>query len=220
MSKKVITFLSILTLFLSSSLIPANAAEDEDTIEAFTADFQKQIMVWTTTEIREQIMTNKKRNAAIDIDQIQLNKDFASSGFNSLLGVSSLTEAEAKCGQNQTTSQSGGVSNADVLKSICALIASLSKQSYALKQSKERTLAELTVLENELPKRIEAEDKAKLEAEAKAKLEAEAKAKLEAEAKAAEKAKKKITLLCKKNKTTKKVSGTNPKCPKGYKKVS
>ena len=211
MNKKLIAFLLIFTLFISTPLIPANAAEDEDTIEAFTADFQKQIMVWTTTEIQEQIMTNKKRNAAIDIDQIQLNKDFASSGFNSLLGVSSLTEAEAKCGQNQTTSQSGGVSNADVLKSICALIASLSKQSYALKQSKERTLAELTVLENELSKRIEAEDKAKLEAEAKAKL--------EAEAKAAKKAKKKITITCKKGKTTKKVSGTNPKCPRGFKQI-
>jgi hypothetical protein len=204
----------VLALFLITigTSTEASGNEDEYTIAAFTADVQKRIMVWTTTEIREQIMTNKKRNAAIDIDQIQLNKDFASSGFNSLLGVSSLTEAEAKCGQNQTTSQSSGVSNADVLRSICALIASLSKQSYALKQSKERTLAELTVLENELPKRIEAEDKAKLEAEAKAKL--------EAEAKAAKKAKKKITILCKKNKTTKKVSGVSPKCPNGYKKVS
>ena len=74
---------------------------------------------------------------------------------------------------------------------------------------KERTLAQLTVLENEFPKRVEAE--------AKAKLEAEAKAKLEAEANAAKKAKEKITITCKKGKTTKKVSGTNPKCPKGYK---
>ena len=195
----------VLALFLITigTSTEASGNEDEYTIAAFTADVQKEIMVLTTTEIQDRIVSVKKRIPGTEAALLELNKDFASSGFNSLLGVSSLTEAEAKCGQNQTTSQSGGVSNADVLRSICALIASLSKQSYALNQSKERLLAELTVLENELPKRIEAE----------------AKAKLEAEAKAAKKAKKKVIILCKKNKSTKKVSGTNPKCPKGFKQI-
>ena len=53
--------------------------------------------------------------------------------------------------------------------------------------------------------------------EAKAKAEAEAKAKAEAEAKAKAETKNK-TITCIKGKLTKKVTGVNPKCPKGYKK--
>lgn len=64
---------------------------------------------------------------------------------------------------------------------------------------------------------------AKAEAEAKAKAEAEAKAKADAEAAAAAAtaaaaAKSKKTITCVKGKLKKKVSGTNPKCPAGYKK--
>ena len=59
---------------------------------------------------------------------------------------------------------------------------------------------------------------AKAEAEAKAKAEAEAKAKAEAEAKAKAEATKEKTITCIKGKLTKKIKGTNPKCPTGYKK--
>jgi hypothetical protein len=55
------------------------------------------------------------------------------------------------------------------------------------------------------------------EAEAKAKAEAEAKAKAEAEAKAKAEATTKKTITCIKGKLTKKVTGTVPKCPAGYK---
>jgi translation initiation factor IF-2 len=71
--------------------------------------------------------------------------------------------------------------------------------------------------EAEAKAKAEAEAKAKAEAEAKAKAEAEAKAKAEAEAKAkAEAEAKKVTITCTKGKLSKKVSGTNPKCPKGF----
>jgi hypothetical protein len=70
--------------------------------------------------------------------------------------------------------------------------------------------------EAEAKAKAEAEAKAKAEAEAKAKAEAEAKAKAEIEAKAKADAQKSIT--CVKGKLKKKVTGTNPKCPKGYKK--
>jgi len=63
--------------------------------------------------------------------------------------------------------------------------------------------------------KAEAEAKAKAEAEAKAKAEAEAKAKAEAEAKAKASSQKSIT--CVKGKSSLKVVGKNPKCPKGYK---
>ncbi|MFM8782755.1 MAG: hypothetical protein ACKOD6_01910 [Actinomycetota bacterium] len=68
--------------------------------------------------------------------------------------------------------------------------------------------------------KAEAEAKVKAEAEARerARVEAEAKAKAEAEAKAAAEAKKKTTITCIKGKSSKKLSGVNPKCPKGYKK--
>jgi len=55
------------------------------------------------------------------------------------------------------------------------------------------------------------------EAEANAKAEAEAKAKLEADTKA--KATKKKTITCSKGKLMKSVTGINPKCPAGYKKL-
>jgi hypothetical protein len=64
--------------------------------------------------------------------------------------------------------------------------------------------------------KAEAEAKAKAEAEAKAKAEAEAKAKAEAEAKA--KASSQKSIICVKGKSSLKVIGKNPKCPKGYKK--
>jgi len=69
--------------------------------------------------------------------------------------------------------------------------------------------------------KAEAEAKAKIEAvgraEAEAKAAAELNAKAEAEARAkAEAAKKKTTITCVKGKLTKKVTGINPKCPKGY----
>ena len=51
-----------------------------------------------------------------------------------------------------------------------------------------------------------------------AKAEAEAKAKAEAEAKAKAEATKEKTITCIKGKLTKKIKGTNPKCPTGYKK--
>jgi hypothetical protein len=70
--------------------------------------------------------------------------------------------------------------------------------------------------EAEAKAKAEAEAKAKAEMEAKAKADAEAKAKAEMEAKAKADAQKSIT--CVKGKLKKKVSGTNPKCPKGYKK--
>lgn len=63
----------------------------------------------------------------------------------------------------------------------------------------------------------EAEFKAKLEREARAA--AEAKKKLEAQARAKLEATKKITITCTKGKLTKKVAGTNPNCPVGYKKA-
>jgi hypothetical protein len=47
---------------------------------------------------------------------------------------------------------------------------------------------------------------------------AEAKAKAEAEAKAKAELSKKTTITCVKGKITKKITATNPKCPKGYKK--
>jgi M6 family metalloprotease-like protein len=72
--------------------------------------------------------------------------------------------------------------------------------------------------EAEAKVKAEAEAKVKAEAEAKAKAEAEAKAKAEAEAKAKSEAIKKKTITCTNGKITKKVIGTNPKCPKGYKK--
>jgi hypothetical protein len=71
--------------------------------------------------------------------------------------------------------------------------------------------------------RLEAEAKARAESEAKARAESEAKAKaeedarLEAEAKAKAEAAKKKTITCIKGKLSKKVTGMNPKCPKGYK---
>jgi hypothetical protein len=70
--------------------------------------------------------------------------------------------------------------------------------------------------EAEAKAKAEAEAKAKADAEAKAKADAEAKAKAEMEAKAKADAQKSIT--CVKGKLKKKITGTNPKCPKGYKK--
>ena len=60
-----------------------------------------------------------------------------------------------------------------------------------------------------------AEAKAKADAEAKAKADAEAKAKADAEAKAVSK---KSTITCTKGKTTKKITGVNPRCPLGFRK--
>ena len=93
-----------------------------------------------------------------------------------------------------------------------------------------KVAAELKIKQElEAKAKADAELKAKEEAEAKAKADADAKAaaelkaKLEAEAKAAAEVKtsstkKRSTITCIKGKTTKKVTGVNPKCPKGYKK--
>jgi len=70
--------------------------------------------------------------------------------------------------------------------------------------------------EAEAKARAEAEAKARAEAEAKARAEAEAKARAKAEAKAKASSQKSIT--CVKGKSSLKVVGKNPKCPKGYKK--
>ena len=86
----------------------------------------------------------------------------------------------------------------------------------AQEKSKEKIKAEEERIALELKTKQEAD--AKAEAEAKAKLEAEAKAKAEAEAKAKAEATKKRTITCTKGKLTKKVIGTKPKCPAGYKK--
>jgi len=71
--------------------------------------------------------------------------------------------------------------------------------------------------EAESKAKAEAEAKAKAEAEAKAKAEAEAKAKAEAESKAKAKASSQTSITCVKGKSSLKVIGKNPKCPKGYK---
>jgi hypothetical protein len=67
--------------------------------------------------------------------------------------------------------------------------------------------------------RLIAEAKAKAEADAKAAAEAKATADAQAAAAAAAaKADRKVTITCVKGKLTKKVTGTSPKCPVGYKK--
>ena len=112
------------------------------------------------------------------------------------------------------------------LKEYLLTISSLEKQNIEI------TKRNLAFAEGELPAaqarsiklrqdleakaKAEAEAKAKAEAEAKAKAEAEAKAKAEAEAKAKASSQKSIT--CVKGKSSLKVIGKNPKCPKGYKK--
>lgn len=84
--------------------------------------------------------------------------------------------------------------------------------------------------EAEARARAEAEAKAKADAEAKAKADAEARAKADADAKAKADAElqaridainaqnKKVTITCVKGKTSRKVTGINPKCPSGFKK--
>jgi hypothetical protein len=91
-----------------------------------------------------------------------------------------------------------------------------------VKEDKKREFAQAEEI------RVAAELKAKAEAEAKALAEAKAKADAEAavlakqlaeaQAKAKAEAAKKKTITCVKGKLSKRVTGTNPKCPAGYKK--
>jgi membrane protein involved in colicin uptake len=89
-------------------------------------------------------------------------------------------------------------------------------EAFVAEQIAAEEVAAKAKAEAEAKAKAEMEAKAKAEMEAKAKADAEAKAKAEMEAKAKADAQKSIT--CVKGKLKKKVSGTNPKCPKGYKK--
>ena len=101
---------------------------------------------------------------------------------------------------------------------VAANKAAVAKKVAANKVIADRAAANKAAAEFKAKQEAEAKVAAELKAkqEAEAKVAAELKAKQEAEAKTA--ALKKVTITCVKGKLTKKVTGTNPKCPTGYKK--
>jgi len=97
---------------------------------------------------------------------------------------------------------------------VAANKAAVANKAVANKAAADKVIADRAAANKAAADKAAAEFKAKQEAEAK--VAAELKAKQEAEAKTA--ALKKVTITCIKGKLTKKVTGTNPKCPTGYKK--
>jgi len=118
------------------------------------------------------------------------------------------------CTSGATFGSEGGMSGITASNKFLPLIKE-AELIVAEDKEKESKKSEEVKIAAELQAQQESDAKAKHEASVKAK--AEEDARLEAEAKAKAEAAKKKTITCIKGKLSKKVTGMNPKCPKGYK---
>ena len=112
------------------------------------------------------------------------------------------------CGQPGFWGEAGNVSNIEPVFNHLELI----------KTAEEYVATKVAKLEADAKAKAEAEAKEKAEADAKAKAEAETRGKPTPVSSPTISPQKKLTIICIKGKISKKITGTNPRCPSGYRK--